>query len=504
MNAFAYGVLLLWPAVALLVFRRLPLGPGIAAAILGAFLVLPAGGHVDLPLLPVYNKSFAGLLGGVLLIWSDARLRRQFPNGARAASYRTPGWFPRSVWVRVCLLAVFCGVIGTVAANGDTFVVGRRVLRGMTSYDGFAAIQSQILVLLPFWLAWKYMADPQSQRGLLYVLAIGAAFYIMPVLYEVRMSPQLSRAIYGFFPHSFEQHIRGGGFRPIVFMSHGLVVGYVLMLGGLASVALIRLSSGARSVGFLVLSIVFLTTIVLSRNLGATLISLVFAPVMLLCSRRLQLIAASCVALALLCYPVIRSTNLIPFQSFANVVSSLDPGRASSLMYRVHQEEQLLERVRERPVLGWGGWGRNRVYDADGRDASVTDGVWMLLLGSFGWVGYLSRVGLMVLPVVLTTLRQRALAIDATAVSLCVILAANLVDLVPNSSLTSLTWLVAGSLAGRLEYRASATVTPDVDPAAPRPAWRPASVTRAASPYMPVPRDRGAGATPSTARSPFR
>ena len=38
------------------------------------------------------------------------------------------------------------------------------------------------------------------------------------------MSPQLSNMFYGFFPHSWQQHVREGHFRPIVFMQHGLMV----------------------------------------------------------------------------------------------------------------------------------------------------------------------------------------------------------------------------------------------------------------------------------------
>ena len=35
-----------------------------------------------------------------------------------------------------------------------------------------------------------------------------------------------------------------------------------------------------------------------------------------------------------------------------------------------------------RPIFGWGGWGRNRVYDEMGNDMAVTDGYWIIFFGS--------------------------------------------------------------------------------------------------------------------------
>lgn len=58
-------------------------------------------------------------------------------------------------------------------------------------------------------------------------LVIAGLIYTVPMLYEIRMSPQLHTIFYGYFPHSFGQQARGGGFRPVVFMGHGLLVGFL-------------------------------------------------------------------------------------------------------------------------------------------------------------------------------------------------------------------------------------------------------------------------------------
>ena len=46
------------------------------------------------------------------------------------------------------------------------------------------------------------------------------------MLVEVRLSPQINTWIYGFFQHDFIQMMRYGGFRPIVFLPHGLWVAF--------------------------------------------------------------------------------------------------------------------------------------------------------------------------------------------------------------------------------------------------------------------------------------
>jgi hypothetical protein len=113
----------------------------------------------------------------------------------------------------------------------------------------------------------------------------------------------------------------------------------------------------------------------------------------------------------------------------------------------------LLARAAERPILGWGGWGRARIYDpVTGEDLSVTDGRWVIVIGQHGWVGYAAEFGLLALPVLLL-LRRRGDGVQASA-ALAMILAVNLLDLLPNATLTPLTWLVSGALLGFAEQRA--------------------------------------------------
>src|SRR5690606_24234269 len=65
----------------------------------------------------------------------------------------------------------------------------------------------------------------------------------------------------------------------------------------------------------------------------------------------------------------------------------IDSDRAESLASRFHNENLLAERALERPVFGWGGWNRSRVYNEEGEDISTTDGLWIIVLGKTGFFG---------------------------------------------------------------------------------------------------------------------
>jgi len=73
-----------------------------------------------------------------------------------------------------------------------------------------------------------------------------------------------------------------------------------------------------------------------------------------------------------------------------NVVRMIErvrPDRAQSIAFRLGNETLLADKALRRPTFGWGGWGRARVYNAEGRDLTVTDGMWIILLGTRGFYG---------------------------------------------------------------------------------------------------------------------
>ena len=58
-----------------------------------------------------------------------------------------------------------------------------------------------------------------------------------------------------------------------------------------------------------------------------------------------------------------------------------------------------MEHAWGRPWFGWGRFGRGRVFDDAGSDISVSDGYWVITLGTFGLVGFIAVFGLLGLAV---------------------------------------------------------------------------------------------------------
>jgi hypothetical protein len=449
--------LLAWPLVTLVLVLRLPFPQAALISILGGFLLLPVRGGINLPVLPTFEKDTIPSLTLLVLAVLLYRGRSEIPGPPSSGSPRVmPGWIPRSVFAIAGLLMIVLGALMTAMTNGDRLVYGPRILPGLGIYDGFSTVLSGLTMLVPLLLGRKFFAHPEQHALLLRGLVAGGLAYSLLVLYEIRMSPQLSTMIYGFFPHDWVQHIRGGGWgwRPVVFMEHGLQLTLFLATVTLATFGASRCLE-PRLRGFYLLAGTWLLGIVLlSNSLGALIIAVVFLPVILFLGSRMQLLVAALIAGMIITYPMLRSVGAIPTDRLVSIAEAIDPGRAASLQFRFDNEDLLLEHARERPVFGWGGWNRNRVFSETGGDLTTTDGAWIIAMGVRGWVGYLAQFGFLALPIILLSIERRRYEVSTVTAVLALVLSAALVDLIPNGFLSPVTLLLAGALWGRLELGA--------------------------------------------------
>jgi len=147
--------------------------------------------------------------------------------------------------------------------------------------------------------------------------------------------------------------------------------------------------------------------LVLCKSFGAVVYGIVVAPLVRYGSIKLQhRIAVTFVAIAL-AFPVLRITNVFPTKTLAGIFANFSQERADSLQYRFDNEDKLLAHASQRFWFGWGRFGRNRVYDEQGDDRSVTDGRWIITMGQFGFVGFLAEFLLLTLPVFLAMSASR-------------------------------------------------------------------------------------------------
>lgn len=359
-------------------------------------------------------------------------------TGGRAAR------FPREWWLIVLMITYLVSPMLTVFSNGDALQFGDIIIPGLKPYDAFSAAAYKAIDLIPFILGYNLLRTPRSQNDVLRALVAAALAYSLLMLIEIRLSPQLHTWIYGFFPHSFGQQMRGDGFRPVVFLGHGLVVAIFTTMAIIAAGYLTRRGSSLFGVPSWVWLLYLFVVLVLCKSLGALVLAVAAVTLILFAHRKTIQITCMALALLVLFYPALRGTGVIPVQFVADQVAHYSEERAESFQTRIDNEEQLLARASERSWFGWGGYGRNRIFDEKtGKDLSVTDGTWIIVVGINGWVGYLAAFGILCLP---TMLAFRSGSPNVTRNAITLILAVNLLDLLPNSSLGPITWLLAGSV----------------------------------------------------------
>ncbi|MET0250754.1 MAG: O-antigen ligase family protein [Novosphingobium sp.] len=441
-NTFAYTVLYLWPVLTAFGLRSLPLNRAIVCSGLAGFLLLPTA-VIDLIGLPDLNKNSVVLIG-IITTYMFHRRPREFNAITR-----------ESVWLMAGLLA---SALATTLNNADPLLKPHLPVPGLTMYDALGMTFHNVLIVSVVMIGARTLYRWEDHRELLILLGAAMVLYSPLVLLELRLSPQLHAWIYGFAPFSFDQQMRSGGFRASVFLSHGLVLAWFLVIGTTALMALRRSRERVFGLRPQFLSAYLGVILLLQKSLGALVIGGAFSLALLMRPRK-QVALAAVIAAMFLAYPAVRGAGVVPVEWINSKVAEHSSERSGSFGTRLTNEDQLLAKANQRPWFGWGGWGRARIFDPEtGRDISITDGYWIIVLGFSGWVGYLCQFGLICLPLLALYRYRRQVTRETAGVAL--ILAANLIDMIPNSSITPITWLMAGALAGTVAAaRRSRTAT---------------------------------------------
>lgn len=445
-NSFAYLMLSLWPLAVIVMFRVMTTERAMIWSILGGYLILPPAIGIYLPVLPGFDKHSIPALSALVCIVALGRRVSPLPAGLIG---------------KVLLVVFIVSPIGTVLTNREPVFFALGALPGLTLRDIFSAGIYQFMTILPFVLARDLLATPTAQRELVRALVIAGLAYSLPMLFEVRMSPQLNLMIYGYFQHSFDQMIRFGGFRPIVFLQHGLWLAIFTLMTLAAAVAAARHAIPAARMRYVAASIYLAVMLILCRSAGPLILALGLLPLLMFAGQKMQLRIAAVLAVLVVAYPMLRGAALIPVDAMVQRAETIDHDRAGSLRFRFDNEASLLAHAARKPAFGWGQWDRNMVHHPEtGQPISVSDGRWIIVLGIGGWAAFLAEFGLLALPLVTLWRRSGWLpARDAPFVSpLALMLAVNMVDLIPNATLVPITWLVAGALLGFAERPVTASV----------------------------------------------
>jgi len=365
----------------LYLFNRFPAQRAVVISFVAGYLFLPQPGFVArYPILqgiPPYEKvsaiSYCVLLATILF------------DSKRFSSFQ-PGWIdlPMLSWCLFCPLA-------------SQFTNGLSPISPTTG---------QIITWgVPYFIGRIYFNDLGGLRQLAVGIFAGGIAYIPLCLLEMRIAPTLHLRLYGYHARAdFGQTVRYGGYRPTVFLEHGLAVGMWMMAATLLGIVLWRTKVIKKLWNYPMnwLVPVLIVTLILVKSTGAYLYVLTGIGVWFI-SRWLSIaLPLLLLSVALSFYLYLGATGelyTIPQVNDFLVASQISNNdRSQSLAFRIANEKILSAKAQQRMTFGWGDSGGNRVYDAMGRDISVTDSLWIIAFGKYGVVGLISLTTAMLLP----------------------------------------------------------------------------------------------------------
>jgi hypothetical protein len=366
-----------WLPFCLWLFSRLPPRHAVIAAFALGWMFLPQYSYV-ISGLPNYSKITAigiGILLGTLAFNPQILTRFRLH----------PLDLPIMVW---CLVPFFTSISNDLGA-----------------YDGVsAAVNRSAMWGLPYFIGRLYFDNRQALSELAFGLFIAGLIYVPFCLWEVVMSPRLHKIFYGWHPHDFGQAKRGGGFRPVVFMEHGLMVAMWMVTAFLSGYQLLR--SGWLYEKFpkfkyfwKPLVLLLLVTVILNKSTGAMMLMVLGILVLHSLQKVRSALPFALLLLVPILYVIARGGGYWDGQNLINSVATVaSPERVGSLAYRLDNENILSERAKLRPLLGWGAYGRSFVRDEEGKPISVPDGLWILAFGQNGIIGLSALLALLTLP----------------------------------------------------------------------------------------------------------
>lgn len=439
-NPFAYFMLFFWAIFSIFLLHRLPPYKAVIIVLLGAFLLLPVRTYVDPPFLPALGKYSIATLSCLVTFF--------FIRKTRIGILQNKGLL--KLLVIILLLSPFF----TAMSNTDRVVFGSYNNSGLTMYDGLSLFVDNLLLIFPFFLGRQFIRSFQQQITLFRYIVISAILYSILILIEIRFSPQLHKLFYGYHPHLFAQQMRFDGFRPMVFMGHGLLVSFFVFVALLSGVALFK-----NNIRLFFFKPNFITTylfavLIMCKSVASIVYGIVFIVITRVLSTKKQIYIALILSIMAFSYPLLQMQNLFPDQLVLSFAEKVSEDRAQSMLFRFKNEGMLLERADEKLLFGWGGWGRGRIYNQNGDDISTTDGNWIIQYSQKGLVGFIAVFGIILYTVVSAVNAHKKSSNDSEKSFLAIhalIVSALFVDQLPNSSLNAFYWLMIGALLGRAE-----------------------------------------------------
>ena len=429
MPNLAYYLLILWFPVVFFIFERFPIHKAIIVSFVSAWLFLPT------TMIPMSGIPDWGKMSATVASVMACTCMKRFSTYLRIK----PSWLDLPVAV-FC----FCPFVSAISANEG-------------AYDGSSAVLDELFRWgFPYLIGRAFLGDIAGNKLLCYSIAVGGILYIPICLFEMRMGPILKMTIYGVSVNGTVFDLRYGGYRPMGFLETGLELGWWMCCATFCAFLLWKSGSVRQIQGYpmgpitLVLGLVTVscksTGAILQLIMGFTMIhlaratrnSIVFWPVLLIPPT----------------YCIARPTGLMTGERLVAYASHyLGPDRAQSLGFRFDQEEKLMLSALQRPIFGWARNGGFNPPDQFGQTL-ITDGLWIIVLGTTGSVGLIALMFMLLLPTIVFIRRFKTdlwFQPDiAPVTTLVVLLPLFLIDNLSNAMLNPIYAIAMGSVTGFL------------------------------------------------------
>jgi hypothetical protein len=396
-----------------------------------AWMFLPVYGY-HLPALPTYDKigaaSYGVLIGAAI---HDPTVFRRFSPHA-------------------CDLPVALWCVASMCSS---------ISNNLGVYDGGSAMLAKIVAWgIPYFIGRIYFDNTSALRDLCLGLFAGAVAYIPFCWVEFVISPRLHKIVYGWHPGNFGQTKRSGGWRPVVFMKHGLMCAMWMATGAVAGIRLWQARAIPKHIfrvgihtGTVVAGLVL--TLVLCKSFGALVLMILGGALILLVSRMRMMLPVVCLCVLPSVYMVARGSGWWDAENLiAASLAISNEERSESLAFRIKNENVLIGKALERPMFGWAGWKRSFIFNANGVAVSVPDGLWIVAFGQNGLFGLFALTLTLLLPQLLflrmfppSMWRETAVA---AIVPLSILLGLFMIDNLFNDMFNPAMLLSAGGLTG--------------------------------------------------------
>ena len=366
-----------WFPFVIYLFTRFPPQRALIISFIAAWLFLPQAA-IKLPSIPVIYNRMSATSFGVLF----ATCLYDF---GRFKSFKFH-WFdlPILVW---CI----CPFVSSITND-------------LGAYDGLSGTIGQTVAWgVPYFLGRIYLNNFAGMRQLAIGVLLGGLIYAPLCLFESVARINLHGLIYRFqlSGQTAQFALRLGGYRPAVFLEHGLALSMWMMFVTLIGFVLwqTKVVKQIHNIPISWLVILLLITFILLRSTGAYF--LLFAALVVM-------FAAQQYGISLLFWLLLGGMSIylylgvigsFPGQQIIDFLAQfIDPARLQSLGFRFMNEELLSAKARERILFGWAGYGRNMLYKEGGYAITVTDSLWIIAFGQNGLVGLISVFGALLLP----------------------------------------------------------------------------------------------------------